>query len=313
MGLINSATAIENGIDFIDATILGMGRGAGNLKMELLLTYLNKNNNLNVDFNVLGDVITAFNGLYKKYEWGTNLPYMLSGTNSLPQKDVMDWVNNRIYSFNSIIRALDNKKEKKEDNEKMPLFKAPFFENVLIIGGGLNAVTHIDGIKEFIKNNSSIAIIHATARNAVYYRDVEAPQYYCLVGSEAKRLSKEFNKDNFKGTCILPPYPRIMGTDVPTFVHNVTYELKSIDFTNQYQDSCTALALQTAITLGAKNVMVVGYDGYPDGMLSVKERDLSNENRILFSEYKRYSGKNLNSLTPSLYKELEIESVYQYI
>ena len=155
--------------------------------------------------------------------------------------------------------------------------------------------------------------VHATARNAVYYRDVEAPQYYCLVGSEAKRLSKEFNKDNFKGTCILPPYPRIMGTDVPTFVHNVTYELKSIDFTNQYQDSCTALALQTAITLGAKNVMVVGYDGYPDGMLSVKERDLSNENRILFSEYKRYSGKNLNSLTPSLYKELEIESVYQYI
>lgn len=41
MGLINTLTAIECGID-ADATILGMGRGAGNLNMELLLTCLAK-------------------------------------------------------------------------------------------------------------------------------------------------------------------------------------------------------------------------------------------------------------------------------
>ena len=112
LGLINTLTAINNGVDFVDTTILGMGRGAGNLKTELLLTYMNKNSGLDVDFNVLGDIILAFSGLLKKYEWGTNLPYMLSGANSLPQKDVMDWVSNRVYSFNSIVRALDNKKEK---------------------------------------------------------------------------------------------------------------------------------------------------------------------------------------------------------
>ena len=60
LGLINSITAIDDGIDFIDATITGMGRGAGNLKMELLLTYLNKHHGLNVDFNVLGNIITTF-------------------------------------------------------------------------------------------------------------------------------------------------------------------------------------------------------------------------------------------------------------
>lgn len=61
--MINSITAIDDGIDFIDATITGMGRGAGNLKMELLLTYLNKHHGLNVDFNVLGNIITTFTPL----------------------------------------------------------------------------------------------------------------------------------------------------------------------------------------------------------------------------------------------------------
>ena len=77
--------------------------------MELLLTYLNKKG-LDVDFNVLGDVITTFQPLYEQHKWGTNLPYMISGANSIPQKEVMEWATNRTYSFNSIVRALNNKK-----------------------------------------------------------------------------------------------------------------------------------------------------------------------------------------------------------
>ena len=40
MGLINSITAMQEGCEIIDSTITGMGRGAGNLRTELLLTYL---------------------------------------------------------------------------------------------------------------------------------------------------------------------------------------------------------------------------------------------------------------------------------
>lgn len=85
LGLINTLTAIEEGCEFVDTTVLGMGRGAGNLNLELLLTVLNKRN-LNVDFNVLGEVVSVFQPLQNKYKWGTNLPYMLSGANSIPQK-----------------------------------------------------------------------------------------------------------------------------------------------------------------------------------------------------------------------------------
>jgi len=313
LALINALIAIESGADYIDATILGMGRGAGNLQMELLLTYINRHCNVEVDFNVLGNVISAFTPLMEKYQWGTNLPYMLSGANSLPQQDVMDWVSNRVYSFNSIVRALDNRKEKIEDNAKYPIFNSPTFKKVLIIGGGDNAVNHIDGIKAYIGQQDSIALVHATARNAFYYKDLNVPQFFCLVGSEGKRLVTNWGEDEFSATCILPPYPRTMGTEVPDFVQKEVYELSEITFTQSYKDSCTTIALQTALMLSEDAVMIVGYDGYPGNVLSEKEMALTNENRALFEDYKKKVGHRLLSLTPSLYKELEIKSIYQYI
>jgi 4-hydroxy 2-oxovalerate aldolase len=313
MGLINTITAIDDGVDYVDATILGMGRGAGNLKTELLLAYLNKHYNLEVDFNVLGDVITAFSGLLQKYQWGTNLPYMLSGANSLPQKEVMALVDNRRYSFNTIVRALHNKKENIEDNAKYPVLKAAVCEKVIIIGGGATAQAHADGIKELVKQYSSVALIHATARNASYYYDLDIPQYYCLVGSEGKRLSRVFSGKEFRGICILPPYPRKMGTDVPDFVRGMTFELPSIDFTKEYFDSCTTIALQTAAGFCAEEIWLIGYDGYSGNVLSEKEAALTSENRVLFADFKAFYHKPLISLTPSLYKKFDINSLYQKI
>ena len=64
---------------------MGDGTWCRELEHGIVTTYLNKGG-LEVDFNVLGDVITAFQSLHDKYQWGTNLPYMLSGANSISQK-----------------------------------------------------------------------------------------------------------------------------------------------------------------------------------------------------------------------------------
>lgn len=314
LGLINTITAIKLGVDYVDATILGMGRGAGNLNMELLLTYLNANEGLQVDFNILGEVITAFTPLMEQYQWGTNLPYMLAGANCIPQKEVMDWVTNRVYSFNSIVRALDNRKNNTVDNAQFPQLKVEKkFDKVLVIGGGNNAIEHNKAIKEFIAQEKNIAVVFATARNAKLYQDISAPIYYILVGNEGKRLSANVGKENFNGTCVLPPYPRTMGTDVPVFAEDSTIELVSIDFTNQFKDSVTTIALQLAMNLTDGEILTIGYDGYPGNVLSEKEMALTNENKIIFQAFKEARGVQLKSLTPSLYKDLEVISVYQYI
>lgn len=314
LGLINTIEAINLGVDFVDATIMGMGRGAGNLNIELLLTYLNSHNNLKVDFNILGDIISVFTPLMEKYRWGTNLPYMLAGANKIPQKEVMDWVTNRVYSFNSIVRALENRKEHKVDNAKYPEYSfKDKFENVLVIGGGNTVIEHIDGIKEFLSKEKSIALVFATARHAAVFANINCPKYFALVGTESRRLSANVEHDNFEGILILPPYPRTMGTEVPDFAKDKTFELSKIEFMRDFFDSCTTIAMQIAINLSSRKVYTVGYDGYPGNVLSEKEMALTHENKTIFEAFKNYKRDTLCSLTPSLYKELNIVSIYQLI
>lgn len=314
LGLINSITAWNLGVDYVDATIMGMGRGAGNLNMELLLTYLNAHNDMQVDFNVLGDVISAFTLLMEKYQWGTNLPYMLAGANNIPQKEVMDWVTNRVYSFNSIVRALENRKNQTADNAKFPVCNFENkYQNVLIIGGGNSVTEHLEGIKAFVRKSDNIALVFATARHAKAFVDVDAPKYYALVGTESRRMAANVKHDGFKDFAILPPYPRTMGTEVPDFALTQTYELPEINFVNEYVDSCTTLAIQIAYNLAVNIIYTVGYDGYPGSVLSEKEVALTHENKTIFEAFNKCRGEVLKSLTPSLYKELEIVSIYQFI
>ncbi|WP_447643057.1 MULTISPECIES: aldolase catalytic domain-containing protein [Chitinophagaceae] len=312
MGLANSLTALEAGVEFIDATILGMGRGAGNLKMELLLSVLNKKKALDVDFNALEKAVSAVTPLWRKYEWGTSLPYMISGINSLPQKDVMEWVTTRFYSFNSIIQALENQKNKMEDNEKYPILTTvKQFEKVLIVGGGLSVSQHIDGIVDLLVKNPDILVIHASSKNAKYFSHLSNEQIFCLIGNEGHRLEMVFDDlSDFKGTCILPPYPRKMGTYVPLRVRDNTFELAAIDFVDRYKDAHTTLALQIALNSKAALLYVVGYDGYTDYFITNKEKQLVEENTYLFDAVAHAGCDKIWSLTPSLYRNLSIKSIY---
>ncbi|WP_157543959.1 aldolase catalytic domain-containing protein [Mucilaginibacter paludis] len=315
LALINSLTAVEHGVEIIDSTVWGMGRGAGNLKTELLLAVLNSKYGLSIDFNALGDAVSAFDDLLRKYEWGTNLPYMISGSNSLPQKDVMDWVTTRFYSFNSIIRALQNQKEKVKDNERLPLFEPQSkSKQILIIAGGKSASEHASAVLEFVKQNEDMTIIHASSKNAYSYKDIKNEQIFCLIGNEGRRMEKVFDDfGHFNGICVLPPYPRKMGTYVPELVYGRTFELPAIDFTSDFKDSHTALALQTALTLGAEKIYVIGYDGYQDVPISSKERTLTNENEALFAAFHDTSDVELYTLISSNYSILKEQSLYSLL
>lgn len=312
MALANSLSAIDAGCEMIDSTVCGMGRGAGNLKTELLFTVLNRKINLNVDYNALSEVVSAFSDLQKQYGWGTNLPYMVSGVNSLPQKDVMDWVTKRFYSFNGIIQALNNQKTGIEDNLKLPVFKPTRkYKQALIIGGGESAFVHAKGIKEFIKRQKDLCLVHASSKNAKYYDDTDVDSFFCLVGNEGYRMENVFGHlDVFSGCCVLPPYPRKMGTYVPSKVKDKSFELSQITFTDKYLDSHTVLALQTAIELGAEKIYVAGYDGYNNMVITAKEHDLIIENEYSFEKVS--SAVTIQSLLPTQYS-LEVCSLYSFL
>lgn len=314
MALANTLAAIEEGVDVVDATVTGMGRGAGNLKTELLLTVLNQNNDLEVDFNALSEVTALFQDLQEEYKWGTSLPYMVSGANSLPQKQVMEWVSNRYYSINSIIRALSNQTKNKKDNDKFSSFKPKnHYKSVVIIGGGPSAIKHKEAILNFLNcNTADICVIHASSKNSTAYKDINNEQYFCLVGNEGVRLERVFSDiKDFHGYCILPPYPRKMGTYVPDVVREKTFELAKVDFTDMVDDSHTVIALQAALELGAENIYLTGYDGYTGSTIARKDQELFTENSKLFDDIAKKT--QCLSLTPTQYKNTILSTIYQYI
>lgn len=110
MALCNSIIFLELKKDrkiFIDASIFGMGRGAGNVNLELLLNYLNKKEGCNYDTKKVLDIF--YNCLeqdYRKYYWGYSGTHFLTAQNGI--NSVYIWYLNQkgIQDFNTIYNIL---------------------------------------------------------------------------------------------------------------------------------------------------------------------------------------------------------------
>ncbi len=77
LAFANTIEGIVRGANFLDATLAGLGRGAGNCAMELLLAFLH---NPKYDLRpVLGCVQRHIEPLRARLLWGFDLPYLLTG------------------------------------------------------------------------------------------------------------------------------------------------------------------------------------------------------------------------------------------
>jgi 4-hydroxy 2-oxovalerate aldolase len=77
LAFANTIEAIIHGANRIDATAAGIGRGAGNCPMELLIGFLrNPNYRLRPFLQLLQDHFVA---LREKVEWGALVPYIITG------------------------------------------------------------------------------------------------------------------------------------------------------------------------------------------------------------------------------------------
>lgn len=73
----NTVEAASLGVNYLDATMAGLGRGAGNCPMELLLGFLdNTRYRLHPVLQCVDEVIEP---MRKDLKWGFDLPYMITG------------------------------------------------------------------------------------------------------------------------------------------------------------------------------------------------------------------------------------------
>lgn len=311
LALANTLTAIDSGIDIIDCTVMGMGRGAGNLKTELLIAVIFKNSIVN--FNSFSTLLEDFNDLQKKHNWGTNLPYIIAGTHSIPQKQIMNWLQKGFYSFNSILNALNNKIHNKIESKYPKLELKQSYENSLIIGGGASVLKHLEAIKVYLKSTDSTLIIFSSSRYLKYFQEFFNKSIICLVGNENERLNSTNKNMNFENTkFILPPSPREMGTFIPIGFERNIFELSNSETLKNSGISHCSISIETSKNLGINTIFMIGFDGYQETEINSKEVELFRENDEIFKKY-RDSGIILTSITPTSYKNITVGSIYSLI
>lgn len=103
--LKNSLYALKNGYSWLDSTILGMGRGAGNTKTEELIKIIKPGKQSGLTYLIK----KYFKPLKKKYNWGFNKYYNLAGNYKIHPTYIQTILTDSRYQkfdYNNIISNL---------------------------------------------------------------------------------------------------------------------------------------------------------------------------------------------------------------
>lgn len=104
-----------NRVIFVDSSLNGMGKGAGNVPTELIMNYLNnnlgKNYNLNYIYKIINEVIDDFKS---EFTWGYSINFLLSALNQCTPSYVNYFINKchlKTSDLASVLNMLDSSKK----------------------------------------------------------------------------------------------------------------------------------------------------------------------------------------------------------
>lgn len=328
-GLDNTLTAKNIGVSWLDATITGMGRGAGNTQTESLLAVLDKSGSKYNPKPVYEVVIRHFETMQKSYGWGSNLLYFLGAQNDVHPTYIQNLLSNTHYGTDEIIGAIDYL----SSIEGTTSYNGVVLETALTFTDNKSVVTSTSVIKGFFDNKNILIIANAPSSNKYasaienYIKQVkpivislnivtciseDLIDYYCI-SHNSKFLS---DASKYKKLCkpiILPKHRFnqkelgiLDGLDVIDFGISVVKDELSINDTYSVIPYDITVAYVLAILLDSKvnAVYTVGFDGYEPG--DVRQQEMI-EALNLYNKHQR--SVDLTSLTPTTYP-MQKASVY---
>lgn len=196
LAFANSLAAVETGVEFLDSTVLGMGRGAGNLKTELILLFLKVvHGNQQLNPNVLLEFISkSMEPCKQKFQWGPSFSYALSGFENIHPMYCQKLEELGRYTGDKVIRILQNiPREKKSkysaaelehaivraqeasvaDADAQSFSPLDTFgpqEQVLVVGTGPSAKKYSKAIQEYVSTGEMFVIECNPASGITYQR-----------------------------------------------------------------------------------------------------------------------------------------------
>jgi len=319
LALINSLTALDEGVTWCDATITGMGRGAGNVSTEALLMETSHLGLHSGNAQKLISCLNKFNILKLKHNWGANPYYHYAANHNIHPTFVQFLLGDPRYELkqiNSILESLAQKTTasfseialresiygKDVYSDKGTWDATGWLEggDVLLVGTGPSVSKYRQAILNYIRQHKPFVIflnINPHLPNDIADATVIAHESRALLDSQCyrelehplvmpvSRLKKELGNE-------------IEGVDIFNYGLNLqdgAFNIGPKGCTLQWP-LAAAYALAVVTQARASKVFMVGFDGY-------ETNDPRQEEMIgVLAKYDQLQNHlRLKSLTPTNY------------
>lgn len=319
---MNAQSFLENDSHrscIIDGSIYGMGRGAGNLNLELWLNELNKNFEKKYVINpILQAMDEVVNRFYEEKPWGYSLPNYLSAVH-MTHPNYAEYLSEKktlaIEDMDNIFSMMDIEKACEFDEQYIDELYVKYMSSgmtknghlfeiknhikdrkILFIAPGRNTLLEKTKILDFIKRNNPV----------VFSINCECPitvSDYIFI-SNIRRF-KQLDEIHYQKT--------ISTSNIKSSATYVSIDyFKLLNDVEGVKDNAGLMALKFAMTdLNAKEINIAGLDGYSHELLKNFETEdmaliasvdfldkINSGMRRIIGEYRK--DVLINSITTSL-------------
>ena len=316
LALKNSMCAIDNGAKWIDSTIMGMGRGAGNVSTEDLLKEIKKRKEKKYNLKPIKELsYRHFRPLKKKYKWGKSKYYFLSAKKNIHPSYVQEILVDKRYKDNQIIQIINELSKMKSSSFNPVMLKDLINKkvngdwnaknwcknkNILILGQGDSIKDNKNKILKLIKNQSC-KVLSLNINKMIEEKYID----HFLACHEARVMIDSKKYDTYFKKMIVPTdrFKDILKRKLSKKIKNYGMLVKK-DIFQQYEKYCVLpsnLAIGYAISLSlignSKKIFLAGFDGYKNNhMLNL---EMNNFFKIL---KKHKPALKITSITNTNYK-----------
>lgn len=322
----NTLRAIADGACWVDGTITGMGRGAGNAQIENLAIEIPKADGTSRDLTrLLGCIRKHFEPLKAQYKWGTNPYYHLAGKYSIHPTYIQEMLTDSRYTEEDLLTVIGRLAETEGSRysaarlDASRHFYAPFKEgswssadtikgrDILILGPGESALRHRTALTQFVDSHQPFVMALNLADGLAELK-IDA-----RVACHPMRILADAEEYIARRSALITPYG-MLPLDIQDKLGPITvfdYGLQVSDGRFEAHDQWALLpntlalgyALAIAAASKANNIFLAGFDGYSADDPRRAEIDQ------LFAMFDSHADQEVIAITPTRF-EIPMQSVY---
>lgn len=268
----NAKYMVEQGLShnlIVDASVFGMGRGAGNLNIELFAKHLNRHYGKNYNIEPFLEVFDeCLKPIFARQFWGYSLPFYLSSIHNCHPNYALFFTEKNTLTVKSIhellskisdedkvsfskekasqyySRYMNNYIDDKEDVHS--LYQSLANRSILIIAPGKSISKQEKVLTSYIAEHNPI-VIGVNRSSDIYHYD------YLFVTNEKRLIEKPVNVGKFIKTSNL---------------HKILPETIQVNYSSYLAenpvvcDNPTLMLLNLLVSMGVHEVAIAGFDGF---------------------------------------------------